>query len=178
MMNIGQRIKQLRIKNNLTLEELASRCELTKGFLSQLERDLTSPSISTLNDIVEALGISLAQFFQEPKEEKIVFTQDDYFVDEKEGSTVHWIVPNAQKNEMEPILLELPPSGTSFELTPHDGEEFGYVLLGKVILVDGDREYTIRKGQTFYIKGSYDHFLRNDTASVAKVLWICTPPIF
>jgi transcriptional regulator with XRE-family HTH domain len=69
-MNIGQRIKQLRIKNNLTLEELASRCELTKGFLSQLERDLTSPSISTLNDIVEALGMSLSQFFQEENRRK------------------------------------------------------------------------------------------------------------
>ena len=50
-MDIGARIRQLRNKNNLTLEELASRCELTKGFLSQLERNLTSPSISTLEDI-------------------------------------------------------------------------------------------------------------------------------
>ena len=57
-MDIGARIRQLRNKNNLTLEELASRCELTKGFLSQLERNLTSPSISTLEDIVEALGMT------------------------------------------------------------------------------------------------------------------------
>ncbi len=177
-MNIGQRIKQLRIKNNLTLEELASRCELTKGFLSQLERDLTSPSIATLNDIVEALGMTLAQFFQEEKPEKIVFTQEDYFVDEKQDSTVHWIVPNAQKNEMEPILLELKPGGTSFTMTPHDGEEFGYVLQGKVTLIDGNKQFTVKKGQTFYIKGSNDHFLRNDSHSLALVLWICTPPIF
>ena len=52
---IGRKIKQLRIQKGLTLEELASRSELTKGFLSQLERELTSPSIATLNDIVEAL---------------------------------------------------------------------------------------------------------------------------
>ena len=49
---IGRKIKQLRIQKGLTLEELASRSELTKGFLSQLERELTSPSIATLNDIV------------------------------------------------------------------------------------------------------------------------------
>ena len=55
-MEIGKKIKALRTKNGLTLEELASRSELTKGFLSQLERDLTSPSISTLEDILEALG--------------------------------------------------------------------------------------------------------------------------
>ena len=64
-MDIGKRVKQLRVKNGLTLEDLASRTELTKGFLSQLERDLTSPSISTLEDIVEVLGISLADFFKE-----------------------------------------------------------------------------------------------------------------
>ena len=54
MIDIGQRIKQLRIKNSLTLEELASRTELTKGFLSQLERNLTAPSLQTLEDIAEA----------------------------------------------------------------------------------------------------------------------------
>ena len=83
-MDIGKRIKQLRIKNNLTLEELASRCELTKGFLSQLERNLTSPSIVTLEDICEALGITMSKFFEEENDEKIVFKQEDAFVDEKE----------------------------------------------------------------------------------------------
>ena len=53
-MNIGAKIKRLRLTNGLTLEELANRSELTKGFLSQLERDLTSPSVATLEDILEA----------------------------------------------------------------------------------------------------------------------------
>ena len=66
-MDIGHKIKQLRVQNGLTLEELASRSELTKGFLSQLERNLTSPSISTLEDILEALGSSLSDFFMEEK---------------------------------------------------------------------------------------------------------------
>ena len=62
-MDIGAKIKLLRIKNQLTLEELANRSELTKGFLSQVERNLTSPSIATLEDILEALGTSLGEFF-------------------------------------------------------------------------------------------------------------------
>ena len=177
-MNIGQKIKRLRIQNGLTLEELASRTELTKGFLSQLERDLTSPSIATLNDITEALGISMAQFFIEEKEEKIVFDQDDFFVDNKEDSTVFWIVPNAQKNAMEPIELHLNPQASSFVISPHEGEEFGYVLSGKVVLVQGERKMTIKKGQTFYIRGSMEHYLLNESSVVAKVLWVCTPPIF
>ena len=177
-MEIGQRIKQLRTQNKLTLEELASRCELSKGFISQVERDLTSPSIATLSDIVEALGINLAQFFKEEREEKLVFTQDDFFIDEKEECTIHWIVPNAQKNDMEPILLDLKPGQKSDIISPHNGEEFGYVLNGKVSLVINNKKYVVKKGQTFYIKGLHDHYILNDTKSDAKVLWVCNPPIF
>ena len=64
-MDIGAKIKRLRLSNQLTLEELANRSELTKGFLSQLERDLTSPSIATLENILEALGTNLKDFFSE-----------------------------------------------------------------------------------------------------------------
>ena len=69
-MDIGKKLKELRIQNDLTLGDLASRSELTKGFLSQVERNLTSPSIATLNDILEALGTTLGEFFKEDKEEK------------------------------------------------------------------------------------------------------------
>ncbi len=62
-MEIGEKIKRLRIQNSLTQEELADRCELTKGFISQVERDLTSPSIATLADILEGLGTNLKDFF-------------------------------------------------------------------------------------------------------------------
>ena len=61
--NIGNKIRNLRNQNGLTQEELADRTELTKGFISQLERGLTAPSIYTLMDIVECLGTNLAEFF-------------------------------------------------------------------------------------------------------------------
>ena len=72
-MDIGNKIRELRTRKGLTLEELASRSELTKGFLSQLERDLTSPSIDSLSDILEALGTNLAEFFQEDKNDQFIF---------------------------------------------------------------------------------------------------------
>ncbi len=177
-MDIGHKIKELRVQKGLTLEELASRSELTKGFLSQVERNLTSPSIATLGDILEALGTTLGAFFKADKEEQLVFRQKDFFVDEKEGYTINWIVPNTQKNEMEPILIELPCGGKSFEMEPHGGEEFGYVLEGCIVLVSGEQEYIVHKGETFYLYGKRDHFLRNDKKTTAKVLWVSTPPLF
>ena len=177
-MEIGKKLRKYRVQNNLTLEELASRTELTKGFLSQIENDLTSPSISTLRDIVEALGMDLSSFFKEDKDEQIVFTDEDYFVDEKSHAKITWIVPNAQKNEMEPILLELKQGGESFEVLPHEGEEFGYILEGKCTLTNGDECLTLSKGQTFYIKGERSHYFKNEHKQLAKILWVCTPPVF
>lgn len=177
-MDIGHKIKQLRVQNGLTLEELASRSELTKGFLSQLERNLTSPSISTLEDILEALGSSLSDFFMEEKNEQVVFQKKDFFVDEREECKINWIVPNTQKNEMEPILLEIPEGGKSFNVNPHGGEEFGYVVDGSVILVIGDKKYSVKKGETFYTTGKDFHYILNEKKTTAKVIWVSTPPLF
>ena len=70
-MQIGDKIKRMRIEKGLTQEELANRCELSKGFISQVENDLTSPSIATLIDILEILGTNLKEFFSDDKDEKI-----------------------------------------------------------------------------------------------------------
>ena len=101
-MNIGNKIKELRIEKNLTQEELANRAELSKGFISQLERNLTSPSIATLIDILQCLGTNLTEFFAEESDEQIVFRKDDFFVkkDTELRNTIEWIIPNAQKNMM------------------------------------------------------------------------------
>ncbi|MBO4766344.1 MAG: helix-turn-helix transcriptional regulator [Lachnospiraceae bacterium] len=177
-MDIGHRLKQMRVRQSLTLEELASRSELTKGFLSQVERNLTSPSIATLTDILEALGSSLGEFFGEEKPEQIVFRKGDFFLDERDDYSVHWIVPNTQKNEMEPILLEIPAKSRSFSVNPHNGEEFGYVLEGTVSLEYGGKSNTVRRGETFYLKGRDEHYISNKGNKTARVLWVSTPPIF
>ena len=125
-MDIGAKIKRIRLSNQLTLEELANRSELTKGFLSQLERDLTSPSVATLENLLEALGTNLKDFFSEDEDEQIV----------------------------------------------------GYVIQGKVTLVHGEEEYEVKKGETFYLKGNLPHYLMNKNDTLAKVIWVSTPPIF
>lgn len=177
-MDIGSKIKRLRLANGLTLEELANRSELTKGFLSQLERDLTSPSITTLVDILEALGTSLPEFFNEKEDEQIAFKKEDFFINEQDGYVISYIIPNAQKNQMEPILLTLEGGKESMAIDPHEGEEFGYITQGKVNLVYGEKTLTLKKGETFYIKGGVSHYLKNIGETVAKVIWVSTPPLF
>ena len=132
-MEIGSKIKRLRLQLSLTQSELADRCELTKGYISQLENDLTSPSISTLIDILSALGTDAQTFFKEEEEEQVVFTENDFIVKDSLEQEKIWLVPNCQKNEMEPLLVTIKPKYSLPSDMPHEGEEFGYVLSGKII---------------------------------------------
>ncbi|MBQ7916865.1 MAG: helix-turn-helix transcriptional regulator [Firmicutes bacterium] len=179
-MQIGEKIRQLRILNQLTQEELANRCELSKGFISQLENDLTSPSIATLIDILQCLGTNLKEFFSDDEEEQIVFHKEDFFAKENEsqGQNIWWIVPNAQRNMMEPILMELAPGSQTEIDVPHDGEEFGYCLSGTLQLVVGKKTHTLHRGDTFYYTADRPHYLKNTGKGPAKILWVTTPPNF
>ena len=177
-MEIGEKLRELRLQRGLTQEEMADRCELSKGFISQVERDLASPSIATLKDMLECLGVSLQAFFTDDSKEKVVFTPQDMFEKEDEDKKITWLVPDAQKNSMEPILLELSPGGKSNVLPPYEGEEFGYVLSGQVVLVSGKRRYPVKKGASFCLHPGATHYLENTSKSTATVLWISTPPSF
>ncbi len=177
-MEIGKKIKRLRMVCNLTQKELADRCELTKGYISQLENDLTSPSIATLVDILSALGTDLKDFFNEQVEEKIVFTESDFIEKVSEESTLNWLVPNAQKNNMEPVLMDLNPLSATPEDMPHEGEEFGYVISGEIEIILGKNRYSCKKGESFYFIADKRHQIKNNKQKGAKFLWISSPPNF
>ncbi|WP_071027130.1 helix-turn-helix domain-containing protein [Peptoniphilus raoultii] len=179
-MQIGNKLKELRVANGLTQEELATRSELTKGFISQVERDLTSPSVDSLFDILEALGTSASEFFSKDKNEKIIFNDGDYFEyeDPKLGYLINWIVPNAQKNMMEPTLISLKSGGLSKKVDPFEGEVLGYVLKGRIVLNYGDKKFELKKGETFYFEANRPHFLENKSSFESTVLWISAPPNF
>ena len=89
-----------------------------------------------------------------------------------------WLVPNAQKNEMEPIMITLGPGGKYTEEEPHEGEEFGYVLSGTITLHLGDKSYKVKKNESFYFKPRSNHYISNSGKTSAKVIWISTPPSF
>lgn len=180
-MEIGSKIKQLRLKHGLTQEELGDRCELSKGFISLLERDLTSPSIATLLDILTCLGTDLTSFFSDQNKEKLVFSEDDTAVKtDEEGlrGFIRYLVPSAQQNSMEPILVELGPGGETPQQDPHEGEEFGYVLSGTVTILLGDQKVRARKNESFCFVPSAPHQLINQGKTKACFLWVVTPPSF
>ena len=179
-MNIGQKIKDLRCQYGLTQEELAARTELSKGFISQIEHDTTSPSIATLVDILQCLGTNLEEFFAGTAQEQVVFREEEYFekVDRELKNKIEWMIPNAQKNDMEPIRLTLEPGGSTYPDNPHEGEEFGYVLSGRIRIHIGSSSFLARKGEAFYFKPDKTHFIETEGKTGAQIIWISTPPSF
>ena len=177
-MQLGEKIRDLRFSCNLTQEELADRCELTKGYISQLENDLTSPSIATLVDILSALGTNLKEFWNDDEDEKIVFKKTEFIEKHADGYKLQWVVPNSQKNAMEPIHIEIAPHSLTEEDYPHEGEEFGFVLEGEIILVLGKKKQRVKKGESFYFSPKKTHYLINEKDRKATLIWVSCPPNF
>ena len=176
---IGSRIRNLRYKNGLTQQELADRTELTKGYISQLEHGIVAPSVITLLDLIECLGTTPSEFFREAQMEQVVFSEEGFFEKEDEGgNSIQWIVPTAQKNRMEPLLVRLNPHQKLDEDVPHEGEEFGFVISGRIRLHLGEETYHVKAGESFYYTADKIHFIENTTAHPARFIWVSTPPSF
>lgn len=176
---IAAKIKQLRKQNGLTQQELADRAELTKGYISQLESGLVSPSMITLFDLIECLGSKPSEFFKESDQTHIVYKENDTFIKtDSEGNTIQWLVPSAQRNQMEPVLLTILPKHALSQDNPHNGEEFGFIISGKITVHYGDNAFEAKAGDSFYYEADKIHSIENKSNKNAVLLWISTPPSF
>ncbi len=176
---IAEKIKMLRQAKSLTQEELAIRAGLTKGFISQVERNLTSLSVESLIGILDALDEKPSTFFDGAIDEKIVFKLKDRVDMEWENvKNFQILVPAAQNRMMDPALLELDVGEKTPEEEPHEGEEFGFVLSGSVELFLGGQVYKLKKGECFYFKATRKHYISNRRNSKAQLLWVSSPPYF
>ena len=179
-MKIGERIRNLRQLSNLTQEELAERAGLTKGFISQVERDLTSISLDSLIQILGAVDEDISEFFRDSTgEEKIVYRENDRVAIEKDKiQRFELLVPGSTNRRVEPILLTLRKGQVTPKERPHEGEEFGYVLRGRVTLRFGKEVLKLKTGECFYLSAEKEHWLQNTSSKEAIILWISSPPSF
>ncbi|HVN72231.1 MAG TPA: helix-turn-helix domain-containing protein, partial [Desulfomonilia bacterium] len=127
-MNIGEKIKNLRLAQDLTQEELANRADLTKGFISLLERDLQSPSLDTLELILNALDTNPKDFFDEERRDVVVFSRKHRVIiedEEEKGVKREVLIAGAQDREMDILLVTLAPGAGTYQERAHYGDECG-----------------------------------------------------
>jgi len=174
---LGQKIKELRQASDLTQEELANRSNLSKGFISQLENDLTSIQIDSLADILEALGVGLSEFFSDAPDQKVVFGKSERVdVDGMGISSFQLLVPSSTNKTLDPILLQLEPGEKLERRDPHPGEQFGFVMSGTVSVTVGRRTHKVAPKGCFHFESDKPSQIANEGNRPATILWVVSPP--
>jgi transcriptional regulator with XRE-family HTH domain len=174
---VGARVRSLRRERGLTIEQLAAATGLTKGFISQLERDRTAPSLSSIARICDALGVRLSTIFERDPAPALVRRHERPKVDSPFATDNH-LLSSRDEERFQAIESEIAPgAGAGDELYSLPGEmEFVYVLEGSLELQVGDEKHVLDQGDAITYPLSKPHTWRNasDTKSL-RVLWVSVP---
>jgi HTH-type transcriptional repressor of puuD len=180
---IGQTIAQLRKEKKLSQRILAEQAGITHSAISSIENGKVSPSVSSLQKIVNVFTLSLSQFFTLgiPKEskEKVIVPYDE-LVEIGNDSVSMKLVCNGQKSRQMGFLIEQysPHSNTGLKSIEHDGEEAGTVLEGEIELSYGENTYIINVGESYLIDTNIPHKFTNYSDKPCKIISAHTPPTF
>jgi transcriptional regulator with XRE-family HTH domain len=176
---IGAVISRMRKERSITLQTLAMRSGLTKGYLSKIENGYKSPPVSTLSRIAQALGATLSDFFDHPKiphSFAIVRRDERKPITRPGASSVYQYAAIAHsygRKIMEPFVITFPPHSRSKSMMIHQGEEMLYVLKGRMRFVHGEKEYVCEEGDCLYFDSSIPHrgeCLGNEETQVLMVM--------
>ncbi len=174
---VGLRLRQLRSKRGLGLAEVAEAAGISVGFLSALERSQMSASVGTLRRLARFYRTNILDFF-DPNESntRLVSPQERKVLEAGRGVRMELLAwGNAI---MEPHLFRIAPQAGSGESYAHEGEEFLFVLRGELEIFLDDKEYRLKRGDSFYFESATQHHWRNPGRAETCVLWINTPPTF
>jgi len=175
-MNLGFQLRELRRRQKMTLEELGKRTGLSGSFLSQVERNIASPSVKSLRQIAAALNTKVSRFFDEEVSRDFIFVKKGNgkkVANGKLRSCYEVLASGLLDIRMEPAFIILKVGGKiEKQLDSLEGEEFGFVLKGKVEVVRGPRRFIMEKGDSIYFKGVKSHKIVNMGKNEANLLWI------
>jgi len=181
-MTIGKKILDLRQSKKLTLRQLSKLSGCSLGFLSQIERDLVSPTISSLKKIADALEVNMMYFFDDPhSNQKVVVRRNERnkMVNPKSKVTYELLRPQFSETELEALYMYLNPGAFSGkESHSHIGEEFVIVLKGQLEISVENENFLLDEGDSALYKSNHPHSWKNPSDEVTEVLWINHPPTF
>jgi transcriptional regulator with XRE-family HTH domain len=174
---VGARVRSLRRERGLTIEQLAAATGLTKGFISQLERDRTAPSLSSIARICDALGVRLSHIFEREPAPALVRQNERSLVDTYFPTENHLLSSRDEERFQAIESVVAPGAGAGDELYSLPGEmEFVYVLAGTIQLQVGDETHVLEEGDALTYPLSKPHTWRNASDSEElRVLWVSVP---
>ncbi len=182
--SLGNIIRKARLERRMVLQDLADKAELSISFLSQVERDLLSPSVSALKRIADVLDIPAGSLMFGAETRKggvgIGLVRGDgrkrvVFPDSR--IEYEMLTPDLRRR-MSVLWLKAPPHAESGPVFSHNGEDAVIVLKGRLEVEIGGVWHELSKGDSLYFDSELPHRWRNSSSAVAEVIWVSTPPSF
>ncbi len=176
---LGEKLRARRRELGLTLQTVANRAGLTVGFISQIERDLTAPSLSSLVSVSQVLEMHVSEFLSQPKGDKSITRQDErraYAVGNNSMSYER-LSSNFAGNVLRSVLVHEPP-GHKGEPISHDGEEMLFVLSGMLTAEIGGIHTILKTGDSIHFPSTTTHSSWNHTDETTTFLWVGTMDVF
>ncbi|MDT9598718.1 helix-turn-helix domain-containing protein [Sphingosinicella rhizophila] len=178
---LGGRIRMMRKARGIKLNELAERSDLSSAFLSRLERGQVSSSVANLIQIAKALGVAVAELFHDgsvsSRSESAVHKVEDLDADQSVGSTGYkWrlLAGGMPDDDLEVFYLVFPRKDKMGTLVSHQGQEYCYVLSGKVRFIVGGKSFELGPGEGILTNSEIPHRAENIGRSEAQVLMVVT----
>lgn len=178
-MHLGKKIRDLRFRRGLTVQQLAELSGLSKGFISQVENERTSPSLATLRDLARALNTSVAYLVVEDDSAPHIVRESDR-PKGTNGAPIHVEVLTAQpRRNLEILMTTIPPGGSArTERDYHHGEECVVCLDGLVTVSGGEHRIELKPGDSCHYDGRTPHAVENAGSGPARVMIAITPASF
>ncbi|WZL71982.1 helix-turn-helix domain-containing protein [Clostridiaceae bacterium 35-E11] len=181
---LGDNIRNMRKSNNKTISELAALTGLSVGYISQVERNLIEPSLSSLRKIAKALDVPVYLFMEDTSNTNVFTKKDDRIIMKFPNSTVVYeIFSPLPSNTFKPAML-----GYFFEVAPHKAdtedfiihisEELMILLEGEADVILGNETFNLTSGDSIYIKKNVPHKIINNTNAPAKGISMMSPPVY
>ena len=181
---VGRQIRHWRLVKGFTLRDMAKLVGCSESFLSKIENDRTTPSLSTLHKIAVALELSISDIFGSGESEVVTRANERNVLlvdgDESDGerTRLEQLVPAKKGRLLQADMYIIPPGGGSNGEIQHSGEEFGFVMEGSLFLTIDNMSYHLEEGDSFVFRSELTHTFSNKGNTVARVLWVNTPPTF
>lgn len=175
--SVGPRFRKLRLQRGESLATVAEAVGVSVGFLSNLERSQSGASIGIMHKLAQYYGLNILDLFNPiDGTGPLVRPQDRKSLEG--GPGVHMELLASGKITMEPHLFRIAPGAGSGEFYSHEGEEFLFLVSGRLAIKLGEEEFQLQAGDSFYFTSKTQHQWFNPGKSETVVLWINTPPTF
>lgn len=160
-LNIGDRIRILRIGQKRTLQEIADASELSRSMISKIENNKAIPSVAALVKIAKALGTNISGLLEQNEFLNAIVTPRQKAVDNlastDKGYLIYPYASDYHEKKMQPFLFVARKGEVQAHEVSHEGEEFIYIIRGQMKMQVGDAEYTLQSGDSLYFNSLQKH---------------------